>query len=347
MISIEEAVSRVQDGMTVMVGGFLGNGTPHLLVDALVESGVKNLTLICNDTAYPDKGVGRLVANGQVTRAIVSHIGTNPLSSERMNAGTLVVEFVPQGTLAERVRAGGNGLGGVLTPTGLGTMVAEGKRVVTVEGKEFLLEMPLRADVALVRASVADRSGNLSYRGTAENFNPLMATAADVVIAEAGEVVETGAMEPERVGTPGIFVDGIVAGKPSSRRYRAMVRVRMGTGDAHYGGELVDGAKMLQLFGDVATELLIQHDGDEGLFASYDNVQFLAPVHAGDYVEATGEIVKVGNASRKMLFEARKVIAPRPDVSPSAADVLETPVVVCRASGTCVVPKKCQRIWRN
>ena len=124
---------------------------------------------------------------------------------------------------------------------------------------------------------------------------------------------------------------------------KSMIRFRMSAHDAHYGGNLVDGARMLQLFGDVATELLIQHDGDEGLFAGYDNIEFLAPVFAGDYIEATGEIVKVGNSSRKMVFEAKKVIRPRTDISESAADFLEEPIVVCRASGTCVVPKKCQR----
>lgn len=124
---------------------------------------------------------------------------------------------------------------------------------------------------------------------------------------------------------------------------KSMIRLRMSAHDAHYGGNLVDGARMLQLFGDVATELLIQHDGDEGLFAGYDNIEFLAPVFAGDYIEATGEIVKVGNSSRQMVFEAKKVIRPRTDISESAADFLEEPVVVCRASGTCVVPKKCQR----
>jgi 3-aminobutyryl-CoA ammonia-lyase len=167
------------------------------------------------------------------------------------------------------------------------------------------------------------------------------------VIAEAGEVVPVGAIAPEHVGTPGILVDGIVAGEAAPRRARATIRVRMSAHDAHYGGQLVDGARMLQLFGDVATELLIRHDGDEGLFAAYDSVQFLAPVHAGDYIEATGEITRVGNSSRAMTFEARKVIAPRPDISASAADVLGEPVVVCRASGTCVVPKKCQRTWKN
>lgn len=124
---------------------------------------------------------------------------------------------------------------------------------------------------------------------------------------------------------------------------KSLIRVRMSAHDAHYGGNLVDGAKMLQLFGDIATELLIINDGDEGLFCAYDNIEFLAPVFAGDYIEATGEITKVGNSSRKMTFEAKKVIVPRPDISPSAADVLMEPVVVCRASGTCVVPKECQR----
>ncbi len=123
----------------------------------------------------------------------------------------------------------------------------------------------------------------------------------------------------------------------------ALIRVRMSSHDAHYGGNLVDGAKMLQLFGDVATELLIREDGDEGLFKAYDNVEFIAPVYAGDYIEATGEIINIGNSSRKMVFEARKVIVPRPDISASAADILEEPIVVCRASGTCVTPKSCQR----
>jgi len=127
---------------------------------------------------------------------------------------------------------------------------------------------------------------------------------------------------------------------------KSMIRLRMSSHDAHYGGNLVDGARMLQLFGDVATELLIIHDGDEGLFAAYDKVEFLAPVFAGDYIEATGEIVSVGNSSRKMVFEAKKVIIPRTDISESAADFLTEPIVVCRASGTCVVPKKCQRIER-
>ena len=201
-ISIEEAVSKVKDGMTIMVGGFLANGTPNKIVDALAKSGVKNLTLICNDTAYPDKGVGQLIANKQVKKLFVSHIGTNPHTSEQMNSGELEIEFCPQGSLAERVRAGGCGLGGILTQTGMGTIVAEGKQIVNVDGKDYLLEKPLRADIALVGASLGDKAGNLVYRGTSQNFNPLMASAADLVIAEINELVEVGEIAAENVKTP-------------------------------------------------------------------------------------------------------------------------------------------------
>lgn len=209
-ISIEKAVAQVKDGMTVMVGGFLANGTPNAIVDALAKSGVKNLTLICNDTAFPNKGVGQWIANKQVKKLIVSHIGTNPCTSEQMNSGELEIEFVPQGTLAERVRCGGAGLGGFLTTTGMGTIVAEGKPVVQVDGKDYLLEKPLRADIALVGASLGDKSGNLVYKGTSQNFNPLMASAADLVIAEIEDLVEVGELFPELVKTPGIFVDYII-----------------------------------------------------------------------------------------------------------------------------------------
>ena len=196
--------------MTIMVGGFLANGTPNKIVDALAKSGVKNLTLICNDTAYPDKGVGQLIANKQVKKLFVSHIGTNPHTSEQMNSGELEIEFCPQGSLAERVRAGGCGLGGILTQTGMGTIVAEGKQIVNVDGKDYLLEKPLRADIALVGASLGDKAGNLVYRGTSQNFNPLMASAADLVIAEVNELVEVGEIAAENVKTPSIMVDFIV-----------------------------------------------------------------------------------------------------------------------------------------
>ena len=210
IISIKEAVAKLQDGMTIMIGGFLSVGTANNMIDQVVSSNVKNLTIICNDTAFADKGLGKLIANRQVVKVITSHIGTNPATIEQMNNGEIEVEFSPQGTLAERVRSGGAGLGGVLTPTGLGTMVADGKEIITVDGKEFLLEKPLRADVALIGASISDTQGNLTYRGTTQNFNPLMATAADLVIVEAKQMVEAGTLKPEEVKTPSIFVDFIV-----------------------------------------------------------------------------------------------------------------------------------------
>ena len=210
IISFEEAIAKIKDGMTIMIGGFLSVGTANKMVDGIVGSDVKKLTIICNDTAFADKGLGKLIANKQVDKVITSYIGANSASIEQMNNGELVVEFSPQGTLAERVRAGGAGLGGVLTPTGLGTVVAEGKDIITVDGKEFILEKPLRADVSLIGASMSDTHGNLTYRGTSQNFNPLMATAADLVIVEAENVVEIGTFKPEEVKTPSIYVDFIV-----------------------------------------------------------------------------------------------------------------------------------------
>ena len=209
-ISLEDAVAKIKDGMTIMVGGFLANGTPETIIDALVESGVKDLTLICNDTAYPDKGVGKLLVNRQLKKLIVSYIGATPQASEQMNAGEIEIEFVPQGTLAERVRAGSCGLGGILTPTGLGTVVEEGKQILNVDGKDYLLEKPLHADVALIGASIGDKDGNLLYKGTSQNFNPLMAGAADLVIAEVKELVEPGEIAPESIHTPSILVDYIL-----------------------------------------------------------------------------------------------------------------------------------------
>ena len=154
LVSMEEAVSHVKDGMTVFIGGFLGVGTPEKIIDALVAKGVKDLTVIGNDTGFPDRGIGRLVVNNQVKKVIASHIGTNPETGRRMQTGEMEVELAPQGTLAERVRAGGNGLGGILTPTGIGTIVEEGKEIITVDGKKYILEKPLRADVALLNGSV-------------------------------------------------------------------------------------------------------------------------------------------------------------------------------------------------
>jgi 3-oxoacid CoA-transferase, A subunit len=209
-ISLQDAVSKIKDGMTIMVGGFLAAGSPIKILNELANSGVKNLTLICNDTAYADIAHGKLITNKQVKKLVVSHIGTNPNTSEQMNSGELEVEFSPQGTLAERIRAYGAGLGGVLTTTGMGTVIAEGKTVVEIDNKKYLLEKPLKADVALIGATISDEDGNLVYVGTTKNFNPLMATAADTVIVEAEKIVKTGEILPENVHTPAIFVDYIV-----------------------------------------------------------------------------------------------------------------------------------------
>ena len=202
----------VKENMAVMVGGFLGCGTPQSLVDEVLAGGTKDLTLICNDTAFPDAGVGKLIVNKQFKKIIVSHIGTNPETGRQMNAGELDVDLVPQGTLAERIRSAGFGLGGILTPTGVGTPVESGKQKLTIEGKDYLLELPLKADVALIKAYKADKAGNLVYRCAARNFNPLMATAATVVIVEAQQIVETGEIDPDEVMTPGIFVNYLVQG---------------------------------------------------------------------------------------------------------------------------------------
>jgi len=210
--SLKDALEKVNDGMTVMIGGFLGVGTPEAIVDGLVEKGVKDLTVIANDTAFPDKGIGKLIIKKQIKKLIASHIGTNPETGRQMNEGETEVELVPQGTLAESIRAGGAGLGGFLTPVGIGTIVEQGKKKLEVNGKEYLLELPLKADVALLKAKKADRAGNLIYSKSARNFNPMMATAADFVIAEVDEIVEIGEIDPDAVMTPGIYVDMIVRG---------------------------------------------------------------------------------------------------------------------------------------
>ena len=210
IISVKEAAEKVKDGMTIMVGGFLANGTPEKLIDALVESNVKNLTLICNDTGFPDKGVGKMVVNKQFKTMIASHVGTNPETANQMNSGETEVILTPQGTLAEKVRCGGNGLGGFYTPTGIGTEAELGKEKKVINGKEYIFETPLRADVALLRASVVDKKGNMVFNKTMKNFNPIMATAADIVIVEADKIVEIGEIDPEHVMCSGIFVDYIV-----------------------------------------------------------------------------------------------------------------------------------------
>ncbi|HYG58905.1 MAG TPA: CoA transferase subunit A [Symbiobacteriaceae bacterium] len=208
--TLEHAMSLIHDGMSVMVGGFMACGTPELFMDALVEKGVKDLTVICNDGGFPDRGVGKLITGGQVKKLIASHVGLNPEVARRMNDKSMEVDLVPQGTLAERIRAGGAGLGGVLTPTGFGTVVMEGKQIIEIEGRPYLLELPIKADMALIDAHLADTMGNLIYRRATRNFNPPMATAAATVIALVREVVAAGEIDPDSVHTPGIFVDHIV-----------------------------------------------------------------------------------------------------------------------------------------
>lgn len=212
LVPVEEAVAKIADGMTIMVGGFMGCGNAHSLIDALVKAGTTGLTLICNDGATPGYGVGKLIEHRRLRKLMASHVGLNPEVARQMNAGELEVELVPQGTFAERIRAGGAGLGGVLTPTGIGTLVAEGKQVIDVDGRPYLLEKPLRADVALIAGYRVDLNGNVWYRGTTRTFNVVMATAADVVIAEADHVVTPGEIPPEDVVTPGVLVDYIVMG---------------------------------------------------------------------------------------------------------------------------------------
>jgi acetate CoA/acetoacetate CoA-transferase alpha subunit len=210
VVTLEEAMSHIKDGMSIMIGGFMAVGTPEKFMDALVEKGVKDLTIIGNDAGWPDKGIGKLVMNKQVKKIIASHVGLNPEVGRQMNAGEIECELVPQGTLAERVRAGGNGLGGILTPTGVGTIVEEGKEKITVDGKDYLLEKPLKADVALVGASISDKKGNLYFNKATRNFNPLMATAAELVIVGAEKVVEVGEIDGNDVVTPALYVDYIV-----------------------------------------------------------------------------------------------------------------------------------------
>lgn len=217
VMTADEAVAGIKDGATVMVGGFMACGTPEILIDALVKKNVKNLTIICNDAGVPGRGVGKLLSNGQIKTLIASHVGLNPEVAQRMNtdvpADKLECILVPQGTLAERVRAGGAGLGGFLTPTGVGTIVAEGKEVINVDGRDYLLEKPIKADVALLRGSVTDKFGNTTYNGTTRTFNPMMATAAEYVIVGTCKIVEVGEIDPNTVVTSGIFVDAIVGGE--------------------------------------------------------------------------------------------------------------------------------------
>ncbi len=211
VISLEEAGKHIKSGMSIMMGGFMQTGGPKSIVEEILRSEIKDITLIANDTSFMDRDKGKLIVNKRVKKAIVSHIGLNPETGRQMREGEIEVILTPQGTLVEKIRAGGAGLGGILTPTGIGTVVEEGKQIIEIEGNRFILETALKADLAIIYATKADRYGNLSFEGSTRNFNTVMATAADIVIVEADEIID-GALNPNEIVIPGIFVDYIVQG---------------------------------------------------------------------------------------------------------------------------------------
>ena len=210
-IALEQAVAMIPDGASVMIGGFMGVGTPERVMDELTRQRKRGLTVIANDTAVPGRGIGKLITAGVASKAIVSHIGLNPETQQKMIAGEMEVELVPQGTLIERIRAAGFGLGGVLTPTGVGTLAEEGKRKMELDGKQYLVETALHADFALVEAFLSDYLGNLIYALTARNFNPVIAMAAKTVVVDASHVVPVGMISPDHVVTPASLVDYLIA----------------------------------------------------------------------------------------------------------------------------------------
>ena len=210
-ISLEQAVAMIPNGACLMIGGFMAVGTPERVMDEIVRQGKRDLIVIANDTASPGKGIGKLVRAKLLRKLIASHIGLNPETQQQMNAGEMQVELIPQGTLVERIRCGGYGLGGVLTPTGVGTTVEEGKQRIEVNGKPYLLETALRADFALIHSFVADYLGNLGYALTARNFNPVMAMAGDTVIACADNIVPVGVISPDHIMTPAPIVDHLIS----------------------------------------------------------------------------------------------------------------------------------------
>ncbi len=215
IIDIKQAADLITDGSSIMIGGFMGIGNPHRLIDALAESDRGGFTVICNDGAKPGFGVAKLLAAGKIKHLIATHVGANPQVAELKNTGKLELTLVPQGSFAEMIRAGGAGLGGVLTPTGVGTVVEEFShvdRVIDIDGKKYLIEKPLKADFALIGGTKADKTGNVWYKGTTRNFNDVMATAAETVIVECEELVEPGYLSPENVHTPFVFTDYIVCG---------------------------------------------------------------------------------------------------------------------------------------
>jgi acetate CoA/acetoacetate CoA-transferase alpha subunit len=210
-IAIDKAAAMIPDGASLMIGGFMGVGTPERLMDELVRQGKRDLTVIANDTARPGRGIGKLVSAKAVRKAIVSHIGLNPETQQKMIAGEMEVDLVPQGTLIERIRAGGFGLGGILTPTGVGTLAEAGKQKLEVDGKHYLLETPLRADFALLEAFLSDYYGNLVYALTSRNFNPVIAMAGATVIVDVAHIVPVGMISPDHVVTPAALVDFVIA----------------------------------------------------------------------------------------------------------------------------------------
>ncbi len=215
IVSAKEAISQIKDGATIMVGGFLSCGTPDKLIDELVEQNVQKLTMISNDTSIPTADKGKLIVNKQVKKVITTHIGTNPETGRQMNAGELDVELVPMGTLVERIRAKGTGMGGILTPTGVGTVLEENKETINVDGKKFIFERPIGADFALIYGSKVDKYGNVTFHGTTRNMNTIMATAADTVIIQADEIVD--AINPDDVVIPGLFIDYIVLNEEAGK----------------------------------------------------------------------------------------------------------------------------------
>ncbi len=211
VITVEEAAAKIKDNSTIMVGGFLSCGTPDKILDAISKRNIKNLTLISNDTSVPNKDKSKLIENGMVKKVITTHIGTNPITGQKMQSGEIEVEFYPMGTFVEKIHAKGSGLGGVLTPTGVGTILEEGKQIMEIKGKKYILEEPLGADVAVIYGTTVDKYGNVKYEGTTKNFNTSMATAADVVIIQAEKFVDE--INPNEVVIPSIFIDYIVKGE--------------------------------------------------------------------------------------------------------------------------------------
>lgn len=210
IISVKDAINMIKDGSSIMIGGFLSCGAPDALIDELVEQNIKDLTLICNDSSVPEKDRGKLIVNKQVKKLIASHIGTNPETGRQLHEGEIEVDLIPMGSLIERIRAKGAGLGGILTPTGVGTIIEDNNETMVIDGKKFIFEKPISADFALIYGTKVDKYGNVAFYGTTRNLNTIMATAADTVIVQADEIVDC--LDPNEVVIPGLFIDYVVEG---------------------------------------------------------------------------------------------------------------------------------------